>query len=179
MFAQYRSQHLDRHYARLHWDAELEAMNGESLRIYDTSGNGDDIQFNPTMSNIVPESDHDDDQSAILRQAASYQSRFPVNFPYRDNVSDEDSDRTSNQRYAPSSSYDLEPPPSLLVETAMDNEESLTGSPTLDWVCGFIDNSLNTIDYLMPEQVREVIHFVLDYVWAFWCGVDDREGFLV
>ncbi|KAG7038274.1 hypothetical protein JMJ78_0008168 [Colletotrichum scovillei] len=27
MFAHYRSQHLDRHYARLHWDAELEAMN--------------------------------------------------------------------------------------------------------------------------------------------------------
>ncbi|KAI3548673.1 hypothetical protein CABS01_11745 [Colletotrichum abscissum] len=132
MFAQYRSQHLDRHYARLHWDAELEAMNG----------NGDDIQFNPTMSNLVPESDHDDDQSAILRQAAYYQSRFPVNFPYRDNVSDEDSDRTSNQRYAPSSPYDLEPPPSLLVETAMDNEESLTGSPTFDWVHAWHQKSI-------------------------------------
>lgn len=131
------------------------------------------------MSNIVPAPDHDDDESAILRQAAYHQRQLPINLPYRDSFSDEDSDRASNQRYAPSSSYDLEPPPSLLVETAMDNEESLTGSPTLDWVCGFIDNSLNTIDYFMPDQVREVVRFVVDHVWAFWCGVDDREGFLV
>lgn len=61
--------------------------------------------------------------------------RHPLSvFPYRDDASDG------------SSVYDLEPPPSLRVETPAEEVERvtesdafMTGIPLLDWVCGVME----------------------------------------
>ncbi|KAK7435465.1 hypothetical protein CaCOL14_013180 [Colletotrichum acutatum] len=131
------------------------------------------------MQNNVPLSDYDIDLEAMEHHRAYPQCPFPFVPPNRSDVSDEDSDRSSNNRYASRSVYDLSPPASLLVEIPVDEDESLTGNAMLDRACGFIDNCVNMYDLLMPERPRAILEAIVDRVWAFWCGGSDREGFLV